>query len=127
MDEIRLTAYSFLTALADNGKDLYEAVYLPLCKRSLSRLAKNHREGTSLGLKQQIEVDYGLNIPEPLVRQFIYKIENSLSRKERASFELRIMEKGKSFQFDKFEFDKLEDEYERQRRTRTKFDCGKFE
>lgn len=116
MDEIRLTAYSFLTALADNGKDLYEAVYLPLCKRSLSRLAKNHREGTSLGLKQQIEVDYGLNIPEPLVRQFIYKIENSLSRKERASFELRIMEKGKSFQFDKFEFDKLEDEYERQRR-----------
>ncbi|MDR0333335.1 MAG: hypothetical protein LBI15_07690 [Dysgonamonadaceae bacterium] len=116
MDNNLLTAYSFLAALTENETDIYKTVYLPLCKRAVSLYAKNHKEGTDEDIQQVIEQEYGISVPILVVRKLLNSIVNDLSRKEQKTFHFRVFENGQSFQFESFNFDKVEEVYEREKR-----------
>jgi hypothetical protein len=49
-----LTAYCFLSALTENGKDLFNHVYVPICKRALSLYSqKGATHGTAGDIKEK--------------------------------------------------------------------------
>lgn len=55
-----LTSYAFLAALNENGTDLYNAVYLPLCKRALTIHTKENTHGTDNDIKKSFKANLGL-------------------------------------------------------------------
>jgi hypothetical protein len=116
MNNNLLTAYSFLAALTENETDIYKMVYLPLCKRAISLYAKTHKEGRDTDIQKLIEKEYGISIPTLIVRKLLKSIVSDLSRKERNSFNFVLFENGKTFQFQSFNFDKVEETYEREKR-----------
>ena len=60
-----LTSYSFLASLNETGTDMYNAVYVPMCKRAVSLYASKRKQnhGTALDIKQIISEEYGIDIP----------------------------------------------------------------
>lgn len=111
-----LTAYSFLAALTENNKDIYGTVFVPLCKRALSIYAKSAREGSADDIKRILSEEYGLDVPLSIVRSLINRIAYNQTRKEKADFNLRVMEKGNSFAFDNYNCDRIESVYDEERR-----------
>lgn len=116
MNENLLSSYSFLASLNENGTDLYKAVYIPMCKRALSLYAKEHTTGTDEQIQEVIKNNFSIDIPLLVTRQLICKVFNDLSRKDRENFDFQNFERGRSFEFKSFTFDKLEDCYEKARR-----------
>lgn len=111
-----LTAYSFLAALTENETDIYKTVYLPICKRAISLFAKKCNNGLDSDIKTIIEEEFGISVPLIIVRKLIKSVASELSRKEKTTFQFEIFENGKSFQFQSFIFDKIEEIYEREKR-----------
>lgn len=111
MDSNLLSSYYFLAALAENNTDIYDSVYVPLCKRCLFRISSKKKQGTHIDVQRQLMDDYGLNVPEEIVRQLIVRIDNCLSSRERKNYGFTISDKGRYFQFETFSYDKIEEKY----------------
>ena len=116
MNENLLTSYSFLAALSENDSDIYRTVYLPLFKRAISLFSKTNTVGTDMNIQEIVEREYGINVPILIVRKLIKAVVKDLSRKEKSISNFTIFEEGKSFQFNSFNFNQIEDVYERERR-----------
>ena len=118
MKEQLLTTYSFFAALTENSTDIYSAVYIPMCKRTLSLYAKNKTFGSDYDIRNLISSEYGVDVPLLIVRKLIKSVEKDLSRKDRAKFDFQINEKGNSFSFSfkSYAFSSIEDSYEAERR-----------
>ena len=111
-----LTSYSFLAALNENGTDLYNAVYLPLCKRALAIHTKENTHGTSNDIKKVMKDEFGIDMPLLVVQKLIVAIANGMSRKQKEKSDFKYFEKGKSFQCNSYVFNDLEQAYETERR-----------
>lgn len=116
MESNLLSSYYFLAALAENNSDIYDSVYVPLCKRCLFRISSIKKEGTHIDVQRQLLDDYGLNVPEEIVRQLIVRINSKLSSRERKNYGFTISNKGRCFKFDEFSFNKIEEKYNSIRR-----------
>lgn len=116
MDSNLLTSYYFLATLAENNTDIYDSVYVPLCKRCLSRISRVKKHGSQFDVQKQFLDDYGLNVPAEIVRQLLVRINNRLSVRERNSFGFTILDKGRFFQFDQFSCGSIEESYNQIRR-----------
>lgn len=116
MDSSLLTSYYFLAALAENNSDIYDSVYVPLCKRCLYRLSSEKKEGTHIDVQKQLFSDYGLEVPEDIVRQLLVRIGRQLSSRERKQYGFNLMDNGRCFQFNDFTFIRTEDIYNSIRR-----------
>lgn len=107
-----LTSYGFLAALTENNNDLYNYVYVPICKRALSLYSlKGKRQGTAQDIQIIIEEQYGIKAPIAIVKKLIVSVISSLSRRQKDSFKAEYFEQGNSFQLKCFEFADLEDKY----------------
>lgn len=111
-----LTSYSFLAALNENGTDLYNAVYLPLCKRALAIHTKENTHGTSNDIKKVMQDEFGIDMPLLVVQKLIVAIANGMSRKQKEKSDFKYFDKGKSFQCNSYVFNDLEQSYETERR-----------
>jgi predicted nucleic acid-binding protein len=112
-----LTAYCFLAALTENENDLYSHVYIPICKRALSRYSEfGKTHGTNSDIQSVIAELYGLNVPLLIVSQLIKGLEKSFSRNEKEKNGFKIFENGNSFEVKKFGFSLLEEAYNAGRR-----------
>ncbi|HUX59763.1 MAG TPA: hypothetical protein VMV32_00510 [Ignavibacteriaceae bacterium] len=112
MDDNKLTSYNFLATLTENGQDLYSTVYIPICKRALSKFSQKGKEyGSDIDIQNEIHELYGLNVPITIVRQLIKATAKSLSRKEKQEASIEIYENGKSFKIKIFSFNRLEKIY----------------
>lgn len=111
-----LTSYSFLASLNENGTDIYEAVYIPLCKRALALYAKEQTQGTDQNIKKIIQDEYGIDMPILVIQKLIVVIADRLSRKQKEKFDFQYFEKGKSFQYKSYVFTDLEQSYQSERR-----------
>lgn len=116
MDSTLLSSYYFLAALAENNSDIYDSVYVPLCKRCLFRISSVKNEGTHIDVQRQLFEDYGLNVPEEIVRQLISRINNRLSSRERKNYGFSISDKGRYFKFNEFSYKTIEETYSSIRR-----------
>lgn len=59
-----LTNYCFLAALTENQNDLYNHVYVPICKRALSLYSlRGAAQGTSKDIQEIIKQEYGIDVP----------------------------------------------------------------
>lgn len=115
MDNI-LASYSFLATLNETGNDIYSAVYVPLCKRALSKFAKIGTIGKDVDIQQIISEEYGIVMPIVVVRKLICAVATDLSRKEKERFDFKYFEGGKSFQYKTYAFAELEKSFENERR-----------
>src|SRR5438045_689720 len=98
-----LTAYCFLSALTENKNDLYNHVYVPICKRALSQHSSFGKTGgTSAEIKELILIEYGIDVPERIVQKLIKAVSDQLSRKEKTETGFKIFENGRSFQLTRF-------------------------
>lgn len=111
-----LTAYSFLAALNENGGNIYDKVYLPLCKRAISYYAQRHNSGKAIDIQELIKEQYGIQIPIVLVRKLIETVQTSLSRSKKTKFDFQAMEGGDSFSFQSFIYSDLEEHYQNEKR-----------
>ena len=116
MENKILTSYSFIASLNENETDIYSAVYVPLCKRAMSIFAKNHTHGKDSDIQKVIDDEYGIKIPLVITQRLIVAIGKDLSRKEKEKFGYECFESGKSFQFNTYSFNSLEESYDRERR-----------
>lgn len=113
-----LTSYSFLASLNETGTDMYNAVYVPMCKRAVSLYASKCKQnhGTAPDIKLIINDEYGIDVPILVTKKLIVAVANSLSKREKERSGFEVFEGGASFKFDSYTFNQLEDSYEQARR-----------
>lgn len=116
MKEKLLVSYSFLAALSENDSDIYKTVFLPLFKRSLYLFSKKNNKGKDVDIQEIVDKEFGISVPILIVRKLIKAVAKDLSRKEKSTSNFKVFEDGMSFQFDSFEFNHLEEIYEREKR-----------
>lgn len=116
MEDKNLTSYSFIASLHDTGTDIYQAVYLPLCKRAMSLYAQQHTHGSASDIQSIIMEEYGINIPLIITQKLIKAIEKDLSKREKKKFGYETFNAGNIFQFNSYTYTALEESYERERR-----------
>lgn len=115
--DIRLTSYCFLAALTENNNDLYNHVYVPICKRTLSLYSlKGHTAGKASDIQDLIREEYGLNVPVVIVRRLISSVLDSLSKEQTARYNAKVFEHGDSFQLSDYSFMDLESKYKKGQR-----------
>lgn len=94
-----LTNYCFLAALTENQNDLYNHVYVPICKRALSLYSlRGAAQGTSQDIQEIIKQEYGIDVPIIIVRKLIVSVFASLSRRKKMELGAQSFEYGDSFQ-----------------------------
>ena len=111
-----LTSYAFLAALNENGTDLYNAVYLPLCKRALTIHTKENTHGTDNDIKKIIQSEFGVDMPILVVQRLIVAIANGMSRRQKEKTDFKFFSNGQSFQCNSYVFSDFEQSYESERR-----------
>jgi hypothetical protein len=111
-------AYAFLAALTENQNDLYNHVYVPICKRAISLY--NSKRGKNSGkwsdIQDVILAEYGINVPQIIIKQLINSVYKSMSDNEKKRGEFRVFSSGEAFQFDKYTFVDLEESYQKSMR-----------
>lgn len=108
----KLTSYNFLATLTENGQDLYSTVYIPICKRALSKFSLKGKEfGTDIDIQSEILELYGLNVPITIVRQLIKASVKSFTKREKEESSIVCFENGKNFQMKVFVFNRYEKIY----------------
>lgn len=114
----RLSAFCFLASLTETGRDLYNDVYVPICKRALSyHCAHKSKSGLYTDLQRTIIELYGIIVPESIISLLLKRIQKSFSTKEQEKYSLILSERTpKSFQFNDFVFTDHEDKYRRSQR-----------
>ena len=109
-----LTSYCFLAALTENQNDLYNHVYVPICKRALSLYSlRGSIYGTAQDIQEIIQNEYGVNVPILLVRKLIVSVLKSLSKRQKVQFDAEIFAHGDSFQLTQYSFTDLENKYKK--------------
>jgi hypothetical protein len=112
-----LSAYCFLAALTENNNDLYNHVYVPICKRALSEYSKRGKEfGTNIDIKEIILEIYGIDVPESIVCKLIRVVEVSMSRRQKDSLKFKVLDNGREFQLEKWAFTDLDEKYKKSER-----------
>ena len=112
MKENKLTSYNFLAALTENGKDLFNTVYLPICKRAMSSYSQRGKEyGADTDIQDEILKLYGLKVPITITKQLINASAKSFTRKEKKETSIEIFENGKNFKMKIFIFNRYEKVY----------------
>jgi hypothetical protein len=112
-----LSAYCFLAALTENNNDLYNHVYVPICKRAISEYSKRGKDyGTHLDIKEIILEMYGIDVPESIICKLIRGVEVSMSRKQKENTKFRIIEAGREFQIEKWAFTEIDEKYSKSER-----------
>jgi hypothetical protein len=112
MKENKLTSYNFLAALTENGKDLFNTVYVPICKRAMSSYSQKGKEyGADTDIQDEILSLYGLKVPITITRQLIKASIKSFTRKEKKETSIEIFENGKNFKMKIFVFNRYEKIY----------------
>jgi hypothetical protein len=97
-----LTGYCFLAALTENENDLYNHVFVPICKRALSLYSlRGATHGNSTDIKNLIQEEYGIDIPTTMVRKLINSTYKSLSNKLKEQHKFKVLENGNYFELDK--------------------------
>lgn len=112
-----LTGYCFLAALTENQNDLYNQVYIPICKRALSLYClggKTH--GTASDIKSIIASEYGIDVPVVIIKKLINASFKSLPNKARKKYNFTIFQNGEMFEIQKFAFSDLEIQYKKGQR-----------
>lgn len=117
-NSIRLSAFCFLASLTESGRDLYNDVYVPICKRALSyHCANKSKSGLYADLQKTILELYGIIVPESIISLLLKRIQKSFTAKEQTKYSLILSEKApKSFQINDFVFNEYEDKYKESQR-----------
>lgn len=116
-DENILTGYCFLAALTEKQNDLYNQVYIPICKRTLSLYslqAKTH--GGVNEIKELIAKEYGLDVPSFIVKKLINATYKSLSTRSRKKYKFNVFQNGELFEIEEYAFSDLEIKYKKGQR-----------
>lgn len=107
-----LTSYCFLAALTETQNDLYQGVYIPIIKRTLSFYSlKGGEYGQDTDIQNKLNELYGIHVPIIVIRQLLRAVETGMSRKEKGKSGFSTLENGKSFKIEKYTFLELEDKY----------------
>lgn len=112
-----LTGYCFLAALTENQNDLYNHVYIPICKRALSLYSlggKTH--GSASEIKSIIANEYGIDVPVVIIKKLISATFKSLSNKARKKYNFTVFQNGEMFEIQKYAFSDLEIQYKKGQR-----------
>jgi hypothetical protein len=116
-ENIVLTAYCFLAALTETQNDLYQGVFIPIVKRTLSYYSLNGGEyGKDIDLQDKIKELYGIDVPLIVIRQLLRAVEAGMSNREKGGSGFKTLENGKCFQVKQYTFLELEDKYKEGRR-----------
>lgn len=108
-----LTGYCFLASLTENQNDLYNHVYVPICKRALSKHSISFNYGSATDIQKLIQEDYGILVPLVVVRKLIRAVESNLSRKLKEKINFQVFSNGDSFQIKTYAFTELEENYKK--------------
>lgn len=109
-----LSGYCFLAALTENQNDLFNQVFVPICKRTLSLYSLSGRtHGKALDIKELIRGEYGIDVPIVMVKKLINASFKSLSNNTRVSINFKIFQNGDSFEMQKYAFNDLETQYKK--------------
>jgi hypothetical protein len=109
-----LVSYCFLAALTENQNDLFNHVYVPICKRTLSIYSlKGATHGTASDIKELIKEEYGIDIPHSIVRRLIAASFRSLSLKAKKKYQFEVFNNGEQFEIQKYTFSDLEIQYKK--------------
>lgn len=112
-----LTGYCFLAALTENQNDLYNHVYVPICKRALSLYSlRGGTHGNSNDIKQLIKSEYGIDVPQLVVKKLINATFKSLSNRARKKYSFNVFQHGETFEIQKYAFSDLELQYKKGQR-----------
>ncbi|HTF20890.1 MAG TPA: hypothetical protein VK658_22605 [Chryseolinea sp.] len=112
-----LTAYCFLAALTENQSDLYNHVYIPICKRALSLYSlKGGTHGGAVQIKSLIKSEYGIDVPQLVVKKLINATFKSLSNRARKKYNFNVFQNGETFEIQKYAFSDLELQYKKGQR-----------
>lgn len=107
-----LTAYCFLAALTETKSDLYQGVYIPIIKRTLSLYNLSGKEyGKDTDIQEMLKELYGIEVPIIVIRQLLKAVETGMSKKEIGKSGFSTLENGKSFKIEKYTFLELEEKY----------------
>lgn len=121
----KLTNYCFLAALTENQNDLYNHVYVPICKRALSLYSlRGATQGTAQDIQEIIKQEYGIDVPIIIVRKLIASVLTSLSRREKNELKAQSFENGNSFQLTQYSFTNLEKKYKKGLRDTSKLEMA---
>jgi predicted nucleic acid-binding protein len=112
-----LTGYCFLAALTENKNDLYNHVYVPICKRALSLYSlKGGTHGNASDIKSLIKSEYGIDVPQLVVKKLINAAFKSLSNRARKKYSFNVFQNGETFEIQKYAFSDLELQYKKGQR-----------
>lgn len=112
-----LTGYCFLAALTENQNDLYNHVYIPICKRALSLYSlRGGTHGNANDIKQLIKSEYGIDVPQLVVKKLINATFKSLSNRARKKYSFNVFQHGETFEIQKYAFSDLELQYKKGQR-----------
>lgn len=107
-----LTSYCFLAALTETQNDLYQGVYIPIIKRTLSFYSLKVGEfGNDTDIQTQLKELYGIEVPLIVIKQLLKAVEKSMSRKEQGNSGFKTLENGRCFQIKQYTFLALEEKY----------------
>ena len=120
-----LANYCFLAALTENQNDLYNHVYVPICKRALSLYSlRGASQGTVQDIQEIIKQEYGIDVPVLIVRKLIESVFSSLSRRKKTELGAQCFEHGNSFQLTQYSFTELEAKYKKGLRDASKLELA---
>lgn len=109
-----LSSYCFLAALTENQNDLFNHVYVPICKRTLSLYSlSGATHGTATDIKKIINDEYGIEIPLIMIKRLINAAFKSLSGRARSKTNFKVFDNGESFEIQKHAFSDLEIQYKK--------------
>lgn len=109
-----LTGYCFLAALTENRNDLFNQVYIPICKRALSLYSlKVSTHGKAEDIQEIIRNEYGIEVPQLVVKRLINATFKSLSNRARKKYEFKVFQNGEQFEIEKYLFNDLEIQYKK--------------
>ena len=94
-----------MAALTENQNDLYNQVYIPICKRTLSLYSLQDRtHGGVSDIKELIAEEYGIDVPSFVVKKLINATFKSLSNRSRKKYKFNVFQNGETFEIEKYAF-----------------------
>jgi len=112
-----LIGYCFLAALTENQNDLFNHVYVPICKRTLSLYSlSGSTHGSAKNIKDLILQEYGIDVPQIMVKKLINSTYKSLSTRAKRKYCFNVFENGETFEIQKYAFSDLEIHYKKGKR-----------
>lgn len=109
-----LTGYCFLAALTENQNDLFNHVFVPICKRALSLYSlKGAIRGKDIDIQNIIMDEYSIDVPIVMVRKLINAVSRSFSRRDKQQTNFNVINNGEAFEIQKYAFNELENKYKK--------------